>query len=402
MLTFSPTPQGRYAFLHLGFRPFFFAAMAGAVLLGITWSIIYSFNGQLLRNDYPIISWHAHEMIFAYAFAVVSGFLLTAVRNWTGIQTINGKPLLILALLWLTGRILPFIPDLPFWYLALHEILFLGLVLFFAGQPIVQKRQWQQMAILGKLFLFIPASLLFHLGLMGVLASGKELGIYLALYTLIALILTMGRRVIPSFIENAIGGGFQAKNNNWLDRLSLGLFLVFLAAELYALASGNSTAVFLGGMIALTLFVLHAFRLFGWHHRQLWQHPLLWSLYLAYAWITIGFLLKFLVVAINYNPWAAVHAFGYGGIGLITAGMMARVILGHTGRNVFAAPAILPLVFGLLTVGTVLRVIMVWLLPEYYQIWILAAQIIWVVAFGVLLAVYAPMLIKARVDGQYG
>lgn len=402
MLTFEPTHPGRYAFLHLGFRPFFFAAMAGAIVLGIIWSVIYSFNGQILRNDYPVISWHAHEMIFAYSLAVVSGFLLTAVRNWTGINTVNGKLLLILALLWLTGRILPFIPGISFGYLALHETIFLGLVLFFAGQPIVQKRQWQQMAILGKLFLFIPASILFHLGLMGVLASGTELGIYLALYTLIALILTMGRRVIPSFIENAIRGDFQAKNNTWLDRLSLGLFLLFLVAELYALASGNSTAIFLSGMMALTLFVLHAFRLFGWHHRSLWQHPLLWSLYLAYAWITIGFLLKFLVVAINYNPWAAVHAFGYGGIGLITAGMMARVTLGHTGRNVFAPPAILPLVFGLLTVGTVLRVIMVWLLPEYYQIWILAAQIIWVVAFGILLATYAPMLIKARVDGRYG
>nr|CAA6829098.1 MAG: NnrS protein involved in response to NO [uncultured Thiotrichaceae bacterium] len=402
MLMFEPTHKGRYAFLQLGFRPFFLAAMAGATLLGIIWSVIYSFNGQLLRSDYPIISWHAHEMIFAYSLAVVSGFLLTAVKNRTGIQTINGKPLLVLALLWLVGRALPFIPELPFWFLALHESSFLGLVVFFAAQPIIQTRQWKQMAILGKLFLFIPASILFHLGLSGVLASGKELGIYLALYTLIALILTMGRRVIPSFIENAVGGGFQAKNDIWLDRLSLGMFLVFLIAELYALVTGHSTAVFIGGLIALTLFVLHAFRLFGWHHRQLWQHSLLWSLYLAYAWITIGFLLKFLVVAINYNPWAAVHAFGYGGIGLITAGMMARVILGHTGRNVFAPPAILPLAFGLLTVGTFLRAVMTWLLPEYYQIWILAAQIIWVVAFASLLAVYAPMLIKARVEGRPG
>lgn len=402
MLTFEPTQQGRYALLHLGFRPFFLLALIGAVLLGITWSVIYSFNGQLLRNDYPVLSWHAHEMIFAYSLAVVCGFLLTAVRNWTGIQTINGKPLLALALLWLIGRILPFIPGLPLVYLALHEVLFLTLVIVFAGHPIIKAKQWQQMAILGKLCLFIPASVLFHLGLMGILQSGTQLGIYLALYTLIALILTMGRRVIPSFIENAIGGGFQAKNDLWLDRFSLGLFLVFLVAELYALASGSSRAVFLGGMIALTLFVLHAFRLLGWHHRSLWQHPLLWSLYLAYAWITLGFLLKFLVVAINFNPWAAVHAFGYGGIGLITAGMMARVILGHTGRNVFAPPPMISLSFGLLSAGAVLRVIMVGLLPEYYQVWILAAQIIWVTAFSILLAIYAPMLIKARVDGLYG
>ncbi|MEZ5537757.1 MAG: NnrS family protein [Thiolinea sp.] len=402
MLTFEPVHKGRNAFLHLGFRPFFFLAIAGAIVLGVLWSLEYSFNAQLLRKDYPVISWHAHEMLFGYAISVAAGFLLTAVRNWTGIQTINGIPLLILALLWLAGRIMPFIAALPLWYLALHETLFLFLILFFAGQPVVQRRQWQQLAILGKLALLIPASLLFHLGLMGILPYGTQAGLYLALYTLIALILTMGRRVIPSFIENAIGGGFRARNDLWLDRFSLGLFLIFLIAELSALASGSSLAVFLGGVIALALFVLHAFRLFGWHHSSLWQHPLLWSLYLAYAWITLGFLLKFLVVAINFNPWAAVHAFAYGGIGLITAGMMARVALGHTGRNVFAPPASLGIIFGLLTVGAVLRVLMVWLMPDYYQIWILAAQIIWIVAFAIMFAVYAPMLIKARVDGRYG
>lgn len=402
MLMFEPTHQGRYAFLHLGFRPFFLLAIAGAIVLGVLWSLEYSFNAQLLRADYNLISWHAHEMVFGYAICVVAGFLLTAVKNWTGLQTINGMPLLILALIWLTARILPFISALPLWYLLLHEALFLSLLIFFAGQPVVQRRQWKQLAILGKLALLIPASILFHLGLMGVLPSGTQLGIYFALYTLIALILTMARRVIPSFIENAIGGGFQARNDIWLDRFSLTLFLAFMITELTALVTASSLAVFLGGLLALTLFVLHAFRLFGWHHRSLWQHPLLWSLYLAYAWITLGFLLKFLVIAINFNPWAAVHAFAYGGIGLITAGMMARVILGHTGRNVFAPPALIGLVFGLLTGGAVLRVFMVWLLPDHYQIWILAAQITWVVAFAVLLWIYAPMLIKARVDGRYG
>ncbi|MEZ5449965.1 MAG: NnrS family protein [Thiolinea sp.] len=232
MLNIEPEFTGRYALLHTGFRPFFLLAMASAVLLGALWAGMYSFGWSGVRADYPLLAWHAHEMLFGYALAVVSGFLLTAVRNWTGIQTVEGTSLLLLAAIWLFGRILPFVPGLPFWYLGLHEVLYLLLLLYLVVRPIVIRRQWKQLAILGKLAVLIIASVCFHLGLAGVWQAGIAFGLYLALYVLIGLILTMGRRVIPSFIENTVRNGFHALNDVWLDRLSLGLFLLFTVAEL--------------------------------------------------------------------------------------------------------------------------------------------------------------------------
>ncbi|MEZ5478071.1 MAG: NnrS family protein [Thiolinea sp.] len=402
MLQIESEHRGGPAALQLGFRPFFLVALLGALLLGGLWTAVYSFNRDILPAAYPFLSWHAHEMIFGYTLAVASGFLLTAVRNWTHLTTLQGPGLLILVLIWVSLRLLPLFFVTPLWLLAGLEILFIALVLGFAVRPIIQRQQWSQLVIPAWLGLLIPASLLFHLGLMGQLTAGIQLGLYLGLYVFVGLILVMGRRVIPGFIENAIGGGFHAYNDRWLDGISQVLFLLFLITELVALATGGMKMAFLNAIIALVLFLLHTARLSGWHHRGLWLHPLLWSLYLAYAWMAIGFLLKFLVLAVDVNPWAALHAFTYGGIGLMTAGMMARVTLGHTGRNVFAPPPGLGIIFGVLMAGALVRVFLVWLWPAHYQVWILAAQILWLVAFAGLLLVLAPMLVKPRVDGLYG
>ena len=398
MLQFESGQRDGFALLSLGFRPFFLLALLGAVLLGILWAAIYSFGLPLLRSDYSFISWHAHEMIFAYAFAVLGGFLLTAVKHRTHIPTVNGWPLLLLAILWIIGRILPFLSTVPLWYLAVHELVFMALVLFFAVLPLLQTKNVYEyryeMPVFIALFVLMLANLLFHLGLNGVRGIGSQLGLYLGLYTFVGLILVMGRRVIPGFIEHAIGGGFQARNNHWLDWISRVAFVLFVLVELIALNSGNATAAFISALLALLLFCSHAYRLFGWHHRSLWLHPLLWSLYLAYAFITFGFMLRFLNLLPQINPWSVVHAFTYGGIGLITAGMMARIILGHTGRNVAAPPPTLGVWLGVLVVGAFIRVVMVNIWPSEYQVWILAAQVLWLVGFVGLLGVFGPMLIR--------
>lgn len=402
MLRFESKEQGTIALLQLAFRPFFLLALLSAVVLGVLWSAIYSFGMPLLRSDYSFLNWHAHEMIFAYAFAVLGGFLLTALKSRTQIQTVNGGWLLALALLWVAGRCLPFIPIVPMWYLAVHELFFMGLLLFFAVLPLLQANDtdeyYYEMPVFVALAVLMLANLCFHLSLLGLLSVGAQFGLYLGLYTFVGLMLVMGRRVIPGFIEHAIGGGFQARNNGWLDWGSRGAFVLFVAAELIALSSGDAAAAFIAAIMALALFGLHAYRLYGWHHRALWLHPLLWSLYLAYAFIAFGFLLRFLNLPFNVNPWSVVHAFTYGGIGLITAGMMARIILGYTGRDVVAPPPTLGIWLGLLVVGALVRVVLVNLWPGEYQVWILAAQFLWLVGFWGLLLVFAPMLLRVGVD----
>ena len=400
MSAFEFKNQQPPAFLQSGFRLFFLLALSGAVVLGLVWAAAYSFNLSLLRADYPLISWHAHEMLFAYAFAVITGFMLTSVGKQADIQPINRQLLLFLAILWLSGRILPFVLMVPLWYLALHEVMFMLLVsgcVAYAGRG---KKTSNQGFIVSLFLLMAFANLLFYLGLMRSVGFGVQIGLYLGLYIYVALILVMGRRIIPSLIENAIGGGFQAKNDRWLDWISRGVFVLFLLAELVALSTTHPIAILGSAILGLILFVLHAVRLAGWHHRELWLHPLLWVLYIAYAWVAFGFLLKFLALAWQLNPWVAVHAFAYGGIGLITAGMMARVTMGYTGRNVFVPPAGLGIWFGILTVGVFVRVVMVGIWPDAYAIWILATQLLWVIGFTGLAWLFIPMLIRPGVVAQ--
>lgn len=387
----------RFALFQLGFRIFFLAASVFAVLGTALWTALYSFQWDGLPTTYPAMTWHAHEMIFAYALAVIAGFLLTAVKNWTGVQTLQGYALAGLFGLWLLARCLPF-TGFPLTLTAVVDLLFLTGLLWAVASPIVRVRQWKQAGIIAKLGLLLLANTLFYLGLLGYWPLGSVLGLYLGFYLVIALILTMGRRVIPLFIEKGVGVPFVAANYWWLDRVSLILFLGFALLDLALMSTGNSLFSYSVAALALIQFVLHSLRLQGWYHPLIWRKPLLWVLYLAYAWLVFGFALKFISLIFGVSPWLAVHAFAYGGMGMMTLGMMARVSLGHTGRDVSNPPVVVSALFAILALGAFIRVVMVWWLPDAQAIWILAAQFLWMTAFAGLAWVYSPMWWRPRVD----
>ena len=393
---------GNYALTHLGFRPFFLSAGAFAVIGILLWTAIYSFNWQGLNAAYPPITWHAHEMIFGYTLAVVAGFLLTAIKNWIGQQTLHQAPLLLLTAIWLAARLLPFMQGLSLQAVASVDLLFMLALLAAVAIPVLRARQWQQAGIIAKVALMTLANALFYLGLLGYWPAGTQLGLYAGLYLMIALIFTMGRRVIPFFIEGGVGVSFKANNTRWVDRSSLVLFLLFAITDLIAMTQGNQALAGMAAALALVQIPLHGWRLYGWYHAAIWQKPLLWVLYVAYAWLVLGFGLKFLSWSTGLSPWLAVHAFAYGGIGMMTLGMMARVILGHTGRNVFEPPALVGKIFAILFAGACVRILAVWALPQWHWWWIVIAQCLWMLAFGLFVWLYAPMLIKPRVDKRYG
>ena len=400
LLNLEKPYTGKYALHHLGFRPFFLGAGLFAVLGMILWAGIYGFGWSALPAAYPAITWHAHEMVFGYAVAVAAGFLLTAVKNWTNQQTLHETPLLVLAGVWATARLLPFL-GVPLIVIAVVDTLFLLWLTIAMARPIIRSKQWKQLALVGKIALLVPANIAFYLGLLGYWPEGVSVGLYSGFYIILGLIFTMGRRVIPFFIERGVGCPFTARNDVWVDRLSLVLFLVFAIADVIALATGNALAGLPSGVLALVQVVLHSFRLLGWYHPNIWEKPLLWSLYLAYGWLIAGFLLKFAYLASGGVPvW--IHAFSYGGIAMMTVGMMSRVALGHTGRDVAEPPTILAVIFLLLFAGAFIRVLNTWLVPEFYAMWILNAQFLWIAAFVLFLWHYAPMLIKPRIDGRYG
>lgn len=397
MLTLEEPYPHKTAFLQLGFRPFFAAGLGFGAISMFLWMLLY-LNGWTLPNkEYASMTWHAHEMIFGFAMAVVAGFLLTAIRNWTNIQTIRRTPLLLLALVWLAARIAPFTGlDSSLLWAAIFDLLF-GFALFIAAlHPVVKSKQWKQMGIVSKLLLMLLANLAFYLGLFGIIEDGGHAGLYSGLYLILALVLTMARRMIPFFVEKAVGAPFQARNYRWIDISSLILFLAFAISDIIDPFS-QLTAI-----LGLLQFLLHSIRLKLWHHADIWKKPLLWVLYLAYVWLTLGFLLKAGSIWFGLSPYAAIHSFAYGGIGMITLGMMARVTLGHTGRNVFDPPKQLNTIFLLIAVGTIFRVIVPLLLPSWYTYWIATAQILWIAGFTYIFVIYLPMLIKARVDGRPG
>ena len=392
----QPASAGKHATLNLGFRPFFAGAAIFSVLSMLIWMGRYDFGWQWQ----PVLlatNWHAHEMIYGYGMAVIAGFLLTAVKNWTGVQTLYGVPLLVLFLFWLAARLLLLTGDAGMLvWAALADGLFNLLLVAALAWPIFKVRQFKQFGILSKVILLMLANLLFYAGALEIYPWGVQAGLTSGVYLIMALIFVMSRRVLPFFIERGVDQDITLTNRAWLDAASLFLFLAFWLADIIEPDS------LLVAVLAGLLCVLHGLRLGGWYAPGIWQRPLLWVLYLAYASIVVGFALKVAVYVFGISVFLPLHAFTVGGIGLFTLGMMARVTLGHTGRSVQEPPLLVPWMFGALVIGGIIRVVFPLFDAAHYVLWIELSQVMWVLSFSLFLWMFMPMLVRPRTDGQFG
>lgn len=385
------------AFLELGFRPFFAAAGLFAIVAVALWVLLFVFGIPATGQALAPVAWHGHQMVFGYALAVIAGFLLTAVVNWTGQMTLRGLPLAVLFVAWLAARLALLLPvDGGLWIAAVADLVFMGVLLVGITRPVLATRQWKQVGILSKVLLMLVANLVFYAGALGLLEHGQTWGLYAGLYLVLSLILVLGRRVMPFFIERGVGGGVRLRNRAWIDRSSLVLFTVWALLDVFA----NQPQVV--AWLSLVLFAIHAVRLWDWHTPGIWRRPLLWSLYLGYACLLLGFLLKALAIWRGLGATFALHAFAFGSVGLVTLSMMARVTLGHTGRDVLDPPRFLGAVFAIFLVGALVRVLTPWLAPQYYQVSIAVAGLLWIAAFVAFVIAFLPMLARPRVDGQRG
>lgn len=392
----QPTRRTGTAILNLGFRPFFAGAALFSVLSMLVWMGVYIF-GWRWQPLLPAATWHAHEMVYGYGMAVIAGFLLAAVKNWTGVQTLYGIPLLLLFLLWLTARILLLVgsADMLVWA-ALADSLFNLLLVVALAWPILKVRQFKQFGILSKLLLLLFANLYFYAGMLEIYSWDTRAGLYSGVYLIMALIFVMSRRVLPFFIERGVDQSVTLTNRNWLDAASLFLFIGFWLADV--VEPDSQWVALLAGMLC----VLHAVRIAGWYAAGIWSKPLLWVLYLAYTALVVGFALKAAVYVFGISPFLSLHAFTYGGIGLFTLGMMVRVTLGHTGRSVLEPPPMVVWMFSMLAAGTVTRVIIPLLDPGHYTLLMGLSQCLWILAFVMFLLTFLPMLFRSRTDGQFG
>ena len=385
-------PKG-FALFELGFRSFFLAAGAfGVVYMGIWLATLVGWV-QLPPGLSPL-AWHGHEMIFGYAMAVIAGFLLTATQNWTGIPMPKGGALGALFALWLAGRVLPYVPNLPYGVAALVDLAFLPVLAIAVARPVLKAQQTRNYAFPLMLLAIWLANLLSQYGLIHNEAGPAVGGLTLALYLIVLIIVIMGGRVIPYFTERRINS--TARKWEFIEWLSPASVIAVLIALLFAVKASILLMILFAAAA-----VVHAIRLAGWQAMRLWSIPLLWVLHLGYGWIVVGFVLDALAAAGMISPFLAMHAYAIGGIGVLTLGMMSRVALGHTGRPLEISP-LMPWAFALINLATLVRVFGPLINPAQTAAIHQLSGILWMLAFAIFVAIYAPMLWNPRVDGKPG
>lgn len=385
-------PRAGWAPFALGFRPFFLAAGLYAVLMMALWLLVL--NGAVIPGELLPLVWHGHEMVFGFAVSVIAGFLLTAAQNWTGLRTPSGRPLAALFLLWLAGRLGFLIPGLPTGLVALIDLAFLPVLAVTLAVPILRTKQLHNYPFPILLLALAAANALVHADALHWMSGTARPGLHLGVYVVIMMITAMGGRVIPSFTDNKL----RTRARRWtiIEWLAPAATLLALIAALVAPTSPVTA------LLAAVAAAAHAIRLAGWYTPKFWSVPLLWILHLGYAWVPLGFALLALSAAgWNTAAGSALHAFTAGAIGALTLGMMARVSLGHTGRPL-EPPPIMTVAFIAINLAALARVALPLLFPAAYTQVMTMAGLVWIAAFGLFVAVYAPMLLRPRVDGKPG
>ncbi len=385
---------GRFALFALGFRPFFLAAgISALVLLGL-WLALW--QGVVPAGGYfTLVEWHAHEMLFGYTAAVIAGFLLTAVKNWTGMAVPVGRLLVIISTVWLLGRLLVVTPGMPGVVVALVDLVFIPLVGWSLWRPL-----WYGQNRVNRVFLLIfagmtLANLLVHLDVAGLSKGLWPRGVYLMVDMVLLVLLLVAGRVVPFFTEKAVPGARSAVRP-WVEKAT---FITMTLAAVVELLLPHGPA---GGILLLLAALVQAVRLWGWYDGGIWRWPILWVLHLGYAWLVLGLALRGLA-GFDLLPYAvALHAITVGGIGVLTLGMMSRVALGHTGRNINDTGPLMPVAFVLLNIGALVRVFGPLFMVEKFNLWINIAGGLWMLAFLAFVWVYTPILIKPRIDGRPG
>ncbi len=386
-----PRQQGWVPFA-LGFRPFFILAAVGSVLLMLVWLLVWHQNFPA-ADYYGRIGWHNHEMLFGYGVAVVAGFLLTAVRNWTGLDTPVGTPLALLAGVWLLGRVLPWLPVPPL-LVFLVDVALLPLVAIALFTPLWKGQNKVNRVFIPLLLAMAIANLLVHVEAMGWADQLASKGVSMMILMIVLLIMLVGGRVLPFFSRNVIPG-YQIRQFALLERTGFAAVCLLILAELFA-----SGTVFTA-VLYIVVGISQALRIGLWYHHNIWKMPVLWVLHTGYYWMVLGLVLMGVADLGLFMKSAATHALTAGAIGVFTLGMMARVALGHSGRSIDVTRAMLwAFVFG--HMAAVIRVFGVAWLPEHYLIWIMLSGTLWLLAFGVFSVIYLPILLRPRLDGRPG
>lgn len=385
--------QTRSVFLSIGFRPFYLGAGVFAAISVPTWISANVFSTPL-PTSYPVYLWHAHEMLFGFAVAVIAGFLLTAVRNWTDQATPSGPALAVLFGLWVSGRVAPFVgSDLLF---ALVDSTFLPWLALCLAVPIWRARNLRNAFVIVVLFVLWVCNVTFHAAVLGGISTALiQPAITVAADVVLLLMIVIGGRIIPAFSANAVPG-LQPRSWPILEATSIGLVLLIVVLDVVRPAVDapiRSTYSILLYVAA----VAHLLRLIGWRPWRTRSNVLLLVLPLSYLWIPIHLLLRgYFGGAPGVLTSLAAHALFVGAMAGLMLSMMTRSALGHTGRPLQAGWAEIAC-FAFIQLAALLRVGGPWFLPDHQGLLIVLSALFWCAAFVTFVVTYAPILAQPRI-----
>ena len=379
-----------FALWNLGFRPFYLLAGTFAALSILLW--VCQYTGYLPTAYLSAPAWHGHEMLFGYTMAVVAGFLLTAVPNWTGRRTPSGAMLIALAALWVAGRVLVLTPFAI--AAAIANAAFPVAIAVAIGIPLVQSRNRRNYFFIALLLVLCLVVLVFHLSNLDLFPWPQRASLQVGLDVILFVMTVMGGRVIPMFTNNGIPG-MRATRRPEVEKLALGGVLLLLVADLLL-----APPVIIAG-IALIAAAAHAVRLCLWQPWRTLGSPIVWVLHVAYGWIVAYLVLRGLAALGVVGDVFAVHALTIGAIGGLTIGMMTRTARGHTGRPLVADRFEIAC-YVLVALAAAIRVFGGMWLPGAYLPTIVASGICWSTAFALFAVRYWPILSRNRLDGKPG
>ncbi|TFZ00037.1 NnrS family protein [Ramlibacter rhizophilus] len=384
------TPRNGFALWALGFRPFYLLASVFAALSIGLWGL--QIAGMLPSPYLSGPLWHAHEMLFGFALAVVVGFLFTAGRNWSGQPTPTGGWLAALALLWLAGRVLVLTPLSV--AAAVANVAFPLAAAVALAIPFWRARNRRNYFFVGLLGLLGSASAAVHLDHLGLVQLPAWSGIQVGLDLLLFIIVVMGGRVIPMFTNNGVPGAGATRHAAW-DRLALGSVLALLVVDVLGLP-----AVVVAGVAAVAA-LAHLVRWALWRPWKVLANPMVWVLHLAYAWVPVHLGLRALAAAGGVAASPAVHALAVGAVGGLVIGMMTRTARGHTARPLRADRADVAM-YLLVAGAAVVRVLVPLAAPAWWAQAVAASALLWSMGFALYAVCYWPVLTRPRLDGQPG
>ncbi len=379
------------AFFSYGFRPFFFSAAMFAGLAIPTWVLILSGAAEI-PFLYAPREWHMHEMVFGFLPCVITGFLLTAIPNWTDRPPLRGMPLLCLWSIWLLGRLAMAIPTIPPLLAALVDGAFLVLIAGMVWREIILGSAWNRLPIGIVISLYAGGNIFFHTLLLNDLAIDVPARMGLALIML--LLALIGGKVTPSFTEDFLdenGIGKQPATFSQFDGLSIALVgMAAVAWTLQPQAVGTGYALVAAGLINLA-------RLGRWYGWTTWREPLVLILHIGYGWLALALLiLGSSILGVGFPLEDAVHALTTGAVGVMTLAVMSRASLGHTGRMKHAGPLTV-LIYILVNLGSILRVVGP-SLPLSGNLMLDLSAFCWSGAYILFVVSYGPILFRPSLD----